>query len=188
MTLVTPTDTEIDVALLEHLANISAYIDIYHHLENSLKRGRILLAKTRCSSVGVSANISHISYNVAEMSTQGATARVHLDESVKFELVDELASFDSHPHSFEVARSSDHKVSDPIHWFCGVLIPSELKQSQLDFRRSLRFVIELANRRVNLLNSTNKLFNLIKARTKAENESPLILPDVPSSSLSKIIN
>ncbi|VDO10008.1 unnamed protein product [Rodentolepis nana] len=189
MTCVSPTDAEIDHVLLEHMANLSAYIDIYHHLENSLKRGRILLAKTRCSSIGVSANISHISYNLAEMSTQGATARVHIDDSANFELVDDLASFESRASSSEASKSSDHKVSDPIHWFCGVLVPSELKQSQLDFRRSLRFVIELANRRVNLLNSTHKLSNLLKIRRETENETPLILlNDALSPSSSKIQN
>lgn len=36
MSCITPSDAEIDAALLEYLANFSAYIDVYHHLENAL--------------------------------------------------------------------------------------------------------------------------------------------------------
>ncbi|KAM7536105.1 hypothetical protein Aperf_G00000091390 [Anoplocephala perfoliata] len=181
MAHVTPSDVEINAALLEYLANFSAYIDIHHHLENALKRGRILLAKTRCSSVVGSAKISQASYNSAEMASIGATARVRVDSSANFELVDELASFDNHgSSSANVKSNSDHKVADPIHWFCGVLVPSDLRQSQLDFRRSLRFIADLATRRANILKSGKRLSDLIKARKKAERETPpILLTDEP---------
>ncbi len=35
---VCPTDAELDQALLEHLANLSAMIDVNHHLEDSLSK------------------------------------------------------------------------------------------------------------------------------------------------------
>lgn len=123
------------------------------------------------------------------MANLGATARVRVDNFANFELVDVLASFENHEYSSDTTKStSDIKVADPIHWFCGVLVPSELRQSQLDFRRSLRFVTDLATRRANLLKSGKRLSSLIKARSKAEEETPLILLTDESSKLPKSVN
>ncbi|KAL5108696.1 hypothetical protein TcWFU_003222 [Taenia crassiceps] len=180
MSCLSPTDDDIDGALVAHLANLSAYLDIYHHLENSLKTGRISLAKTRCNSLHGSAKISHISYNSAEMASHGATARVRVDNS-SFYLVDELSPFDNYVADADATRpSTDCKVPDPINWFCGVLVPLQLRLAQVSFRRSLRLVAELATRRAALLHSTKQLSDLIKARDQFDNESLVSLNSKPA--------
>ena len=42
MDSISPTDDDVDRALLVHLANVSAYLDICHHLENSLSMFSVL--------------------------------------------------------------------------------------------------------------------------------------------------
>ncbi|KAL5971121.1 hypothetical protein TSMEX_001127 [Taenia solium] len=178
-----PTDDDIDGALLAHLANLSAYLDIYHHLENSLKTGRISLARTRCNSLYGSAKISHISYNSAEMASHGATARVRVDNSSSFDLVDELSPFDNYVCGVDATKAStDCKVPDPINWFCGVLVPPQLRLAQVSFRRSLRLVAELATRRAALLHSAKQLSDLIEARDRFDNESLVSLDSEPVQS------
>ncbi|VDD75487.1 unnamed protein product [Mesocestoides corti] len=169
------TDDVINTVMLEHLANISAVIEILHHLENSLRSGRIALAKTRCNSSSGSAKISQISYNSADMSNHGATTRVHVNGSCNFDLIDELTPLGNSACAGDSAKSStDQKPSDPINWFCGVLVPPLLRQAQTCFRRSLGLVVELATRRAALLDSTERLTKLIDRRRRMVAETPLI--------------
>ncbi|EUB63257.1 hypothetical protein ECG_02998 [Echinococcus granulosus] len=176
-----PTDDDINRVLLVHLANVSAYLEIYHHLENSLKTGRISLAKTRCNSLCGSAKISNASYNSAEMASHGATARIRVDNSSSFHLVDELSPFDNYVGSADATRAStDCKVPDPINWFCGVLVPPQLRLAQVSFRRSLRLVAELATRRAALLHSAKQLSDLIETRDRLDSESLVSPNPVPA--------
>ncbi|KAL7060932.1 hypothetical protein AAHC03_010124 [Spirometra sp. Aus1] len=167
-----PCDREIDGVLRQHLANLSSVIDDIHQLEDCLRSGRIFLAKTRCNSSTAGASISQISYNRADMSTRGATTRVDCTDSKNtntptFELLDELA-----PLNMEVATNQSASVSersmDPIHWFSGVLVPPSLRHAQSCFRRSLRLVVDLATKRAALIESTERLNNLIQQRESME--------------------
>ena len=118
------------------------------------------------------------------MGSYGATARIHLDDTLSFNLVDELAPLDNYVSSNGASKSStDHKVSDPINWFCGVLVPPQLRLAQASFRRSLRLITELATRRAALLKSTKELSELIAARIRLENETPLISLDEESTQM-----
>ena len=121
------------------------------------------------------------------MASYGATARVYLDDTSSFSLVDELAPFDNYMSgSTNNKLPMDHKVSDPINWFCGVLVPPQLRLAQTSFRRSLRLVTELATLRAALLKSSKELSDLIDVRTRLENEKPLISLDEESVPRSQI--
>ncbi|VDM34873.1 unnamed protein product [Hydatigera taeniaeformis] len=156
----------------------------HHQPQRHQQTGRISLAKARCNSLCGSAKISHISYNSAEMASHGATARIRVYDSSVFDLIDELSPFDNYVGSADAVKAStDCKVPDPINWFCGVLVPPQLRLAQVSFRRSLRLVAELATRRAALLQSAKQLSDLIGARDRLDNESlvPLIPAPTPFS-------
>lgn len=170
----------------KHLRKSSIFKTGFLSLTNPLETGRISLAKTRCSSLCGSAKISHISYNSAEMASHGATARVLVDNSSSFDLVDKLSPLDNYVGGTDLTgASTDSRVPDPINWFCGVLVPPQLRQAQVSFRRSLRLVAELATRRTALLRSAKQLSDLIEARDRSDNES-LVPPDSKPTQPSQI--
>ncbi|VDM01913.1 unnamed protein product [Schistocephalus solidus] len=172
-----PRDQEIDGVLRQHLANLSSIIDDIHQLEDCLRSGRIFLAKTRCNSSSAGACISQISYNRADMSTRGATARVDCNGSSdvctpKFELLDELVPINVEATTKQ-SVSVNERSMDPIHWFSGVLVPPSLRHAQSCFRRSLRLVVDLATKRAALVASTKRLNTLIYKRESADSVVPV---------------
>lgn len=100
------------------------------------------------------------------MASHGASARVEIKEDTSFNLTDDLIPINS--------KSGDQKPNDPINWFCGVLVPLQLRQAQSCFRRSIRLVTELASRRAALLQSAGQLTELLGRRKRLEAENPLI--------------
>ncbi len=106
------------------------------------------------------------------MATRGASAKVVTEDTSNFSLIDALAPLGSNQTTDSSAQ--DQKAADPINWFCGVLVPPQLRHAQSSFRRSIRLVTELATKRAALLKSGDRLAELISRRKRIDLETPLI--------------